>query len=335
MKTILAVSGSVAATISNKLIDELDDVVCITTNSAKNFINFPALNDDDEWKLWNEEKKVLHVELRKQASALIIAPLSMNTLAKIANGICDNLLTCLVRAWDINRPIILAPAANTYMYQNDITMDHIEKIQKYYPNSHFVYPIEKKLACGDFGIGAMAKIEDIICKLKEVLKWNFPIKSNNFIPTGDHPGAFGVKRKYDTHTGVDLYCNHGDPVCAVENGRIVGIENFTGPKDNTPWWNDTQCILVEGASGVVNYGEVAPLSVKIGDIVDKRYPIALVERVLKKGKKREDIPHHSLSMLHIELYEHGTRKSCSLWEHDAPNPKGLLDPTKFLLESLK
>lgn len=342
MNIILGISGSVASTISHKLMQALSKdytVDTVITNSSKYFIDRKEFNcvydDEDEWFVWNESKKVLHVELRKKANALVIAPLSMNTLAKISNGICDNLLTCLVRAWDNNRPIIFAPAANTFMYKNDMTMDQIDNIKKYYPNSYFVTPIEKKLACGDFGIGAMAKVEDIVETLKKSLKWYFPLESTNYVPVGDHPGAFGVKRKYDNHTGVDLYCNDNDPVYAVENGVVVAIEDFTGPKDNTPWWNDTKCVLVEGASGVVNYGEVTPL-VNVGDVIKvENPPFALVKQVLKKGKKRNDIPHHSLSMLHIELYEHGTRESCSLWEHDSPTPTGLLDPTKFLLESLK
>ena len=50
---------------------------------------------------------MLHIELRRWADALIIAPLSANTLAKVANGLCDNLLTCVVRAWDWHKPLLV------------------------------------------------------------------------------------------------------------------------------------------------------------------------------------------------------------------------------------
>lgn len=54
---------------------------------------------------------VMHIELRRWADILIIAPLSANTLAKAANGMCDNLLTCVVRAWDFQRPLLVRGAA--------------------------------------------------------------------------------------------------------------------------------------------------------------------------------------------------------------------------------
>lgn len=51
---------------------------------------------------------VIHIELRRWADALVIAPLSANTLAKMAGGLCDNLLTCVVRAWDFDRPVLVS-----------------------------------------------------------------------------------------------------------------------------------------------------------------------------------------------------------------------------------
>lgn len=59
---------------------------------------------------------VLHIELRRWADVLVLAPLSANTMAKVAHGLCDNLLTSVVRAWDYAKPMIVAPAMNTYMW---------------------------------------------------------------------------------------------------------------------------------------------------------------------------------------------------------------------------
>ena len=65
---------------------------------------------------------VLHIDLVKIASITLIAPLSANTLGKIANGLADNLLTCVVRAWNYKtKPMIVAPAMNTQMFENPIT----------------------------------------------------------------------------------------------------------------------------------------------------------------------------------------------------------------------
>ena len=67
------------------------------------------IGDDDDWRHWRQVgDEVLHIELRRWADALIIAPLSANSLAKLACGLCDNLLTCIVRAWDFHRPLLVS-----------------------------------------------------------------------------------------------------------------------------------------------------------------------------------------------------------------------------------
>lgn len=55
---------------------------------------------------------MLHIELRRWADALVIAPLSANSLAKLAGGLCDNLLTCIVRAWDFHRALLVRGMRN-------------------------------------------------------------------------------------------------------------------------------------------------------------------------------------------------------------------------------
>ncbi len=103
---------------------------------------------------------VLHIELRNWADVLVIAPLDANTLAKLAAGLCDNLLTCVVRAWDISRPIVVCPAMNTHMYTHPHTAAHLAVIRQL--GMHVVSPVVKALACGDVGMGAMAPIETIV-----------------------------------------------------------------------------------------------------------------------------------------------------------------------------
>ena len=137
-------SGSVATIKAKEIIEGLLkiglNVVFVSTESSKHFLNiaeysidgistckegpvFVQFDDKDEWAAWNKrEDYVLHIELRKIASILLIAPLSANTMGKIANGLCDNLLTCIARCWDIKHdPFIVAPAMNTMMYEHPIT----------------------------------------------------------------------------------------------------------------------------------------------------------------------------------------------------------------------
>ncbi|XP_072291930.1 phosphopantothenoylcysteine decarboxylase isoform X2 [Eucyclogobius newberryi] len=134
---LVGVTGSVAALKLPLLVSELlqlsgVDVRVVTTEHAKHFYN-PAdvqvkiYSDSDEWELWTHRSDpVLHIELRRWAHLFIIAPLDANTLAKIANGICDNLLTCVVRAWDMSRPLLFCPAMNTAMWNHPITAEHVK-----------------------------------------------------------------------------------------------------------------------------------------------------------------------------------------------------------------
>lgn len=152
----------------------------------------------------------------------------------------------------------------------------------------------------------------------------------------EHPGMFGAVRKHDIHTGVDIYVPAGTLVCPVEDGVIVKVGYFTGPRSSppTPWWEETGYVMVEGESGVVCYGELMHeglfwhyvgdgVHTGAGDIVGN------VATVLKEDKGRPR------SMLHLELYEHGYRGEPVDWALGAPRPAGLLDPTPFLLEICK
>jgi len=76
--------------------------------SADSACNAVPAGDEDDWRSWKTVgDNVLHIELRRWADAMLIAPLSANTLAKVANGMCDNLLTCVVRAWDWQKPLLV------------------------------------------------------------------------------------------------------------------------------------------------------------------------------------------------------------------------------------
>ena len=96
--------------------------------------------------------------MRDWADIFVIAPLSANTLAKLSNGLCDNLLTCVARAWKGN--IFVAPAMNTGMYNHPITKKQLSILMEY--GYLIINPIEKMLACGEFGLGAMENPKMIV-----------------------------------------------------------------------------------------------------------------------------------------------------------------------------
>src|SRR5205085_10485109 len=90
--------------------------------------------DEDEWpgrsdgRRYERGEPVLHIELRRWADLLLIAPLDANTLAKLANGLADNCLTCVWRAWEPARPVVLAPAMNTLMWEHPLTGRHLRQL---------------------------------------------------------------------------------------------------------------------------------------------------------------------------------------------------------------
>jgi phosphopantothenoylcysteine decarboxylase len=151
--------------------------------------------DEDEWpgraagSKYQRGDDVMHIELRKWADVLAIAPLDANTLAKLAVGLCDNCLTCVWRAWDMAKPVVLAPAMNTLMWQHSFTRRHLRAIAADFGAAHIpghfedlqlitqinersrnlriVPPQVKELACGDVGMGGLAEVSEIVAKVNE------------------------------------------------------------------------------------------------------------------------------------------------------------------------
>lgn len=145
------------------------------------------------------------------------------------------------------------------------------------------------------------------------------------LPLPPHPGAFGVKRRNHTHEGVDIYCPVSTPVVSVEAGEVVAVVPFTGPHAGLPWWLDTWAVFVEGPSGVVVYGEIAP-HIKVGTQVIAGTLLGVVIPVLRndKGRPRQ--------MLHLELHTAGSR-SAPEWLAHEDKPAVLRDPTPYLLKA--
>ncbi|XP_007907620.1 phosphopantothenoylcysteine decarboxylase isoform X1 [Callorhinchus milii] len=182
-RVLVAVTGSVAALKLPELVRELRglrqmEVKVVTTHHAKHFydqkdVAVKIYSDSDEWEVWKKKSDpVLHIDLRRWADLMVIAPLDANTLGKIACGICDNLLTCVVRAWDMKRPLLFCPAMNTAMWEHPITATQIETLKCF---GYIEIPcIAKKLACGDEGYGAMAEVCTIVEKVEECLQQRFP-----------------------------------------------------------------------------------------------------------------------------------------------------------------
>ncbi|XP_028921640.1 phosphopantothenoylcysteine decarboxylase [Ornithorhynchus anatinus] len=175
---LVGVTGSVAALklpllISGLLEIPMLEVAVVTTERAKHFYSPDAIpttlySDADEWEMWKgRSDPVLHIDLRRWADLMVVAPLDANTLGKVASGICDNLLTCVIRAWDRKKPLLFCPAMNTAMWEHPITAQQVKQLQDF---GYMEIPcVAKRLVCGDEGLGAMAEVQTILDKVKEIL----------------------------------------------------------------------------------------------------------------------------------------------------------------------
>ncbi|BAT83799.1 phosphopantothenoylcysteine decarboxylase-like [Vigna umbellata] len=165
-RVLLAACGSVAAVKFGhvcRCFAEWAEVRAVVTKSSLRFISvqtFPkeihVFWDDNEWNTWKRiGDRVVHIELIRWAEIMVIAPLSANTLGKIAGGLCDNLLTCIVRAWDYRKPLFVAPSMNSIMWKNPFTERHCITIDEL--GISLIPPVAHRGANGDIEHGAMAE----------------------------------------------------------------------------------------------------------------------------------------------------------------------------------
>ncbi|GAB7361413.1 hypothetical protein MBLNU230_g1469t1 [Neophaeotheca triangularis] len=147
--------------------------------------------DEDEWrKPWVRGDGILHIELRKWADLMVVAPLSANAMAKLANGMSEDLISSVARAWDTTGKVdegegregfsggraaagkgklmLLAPAMNTAMWMHPVTRRHLGVLEEEWRWDgeggwiEVLRPMAKALACGDVGAGAMMEWKEIV-----------------------------------------------------------------------------------------------------------------------------------------------------------------------------
>ena len=123
--------------------------------------------DQDEWDAWAQRTDpVLHIELRRWADILVVAPLTANTLTKISLGLCDNLLTCVIRAWNPSYPILLAPSMISSTFNCFLTKKQLGDIKEEMPWITVFKPSEKIMDVnGDIGLGGMMDWNEIVDRI--------------------------------------------------------------------------------------------------------------------------------------------------------------------------
>jgi phosphopantothenoylcysteine decarboxylase/phosphopantothenate--cysteine ligase len=172
---VLGVTGSIAVykavDIANKLSRAGAKVDVVMTEEATKFVaplSFRALTSravvTDMFDA-SSEFNITHISLAGAANVVVIAPATANIIAKLAAGIADDVLSCVVLA--TRAPVVIAPAMDANMYENTVTQENVSKLKK--RGFIFVGPRFGKLASGKEGLGRFANTEEIIGVISQVL----------------------------------------------------------------------------------------------------------------------------------------------------------------------
>jgi len=172
---VLGVTASIAIYKACEIVRGLSkegwSVSVVMTDEARELISpvvFQSLSGNRVYSgLFSEPGvwEIEHISLAEKADLVLIAPATANIIAKIACGICDDLLTCVVSA--TRAPVVICPAMNENMYLNKITQENIRKLKSL--AYKFIAPQKGKLACGKVGLGCLADVDTIIKEVKKAL----------------------------------------------------------------------------------------------------------------------------------------------------------------------
>jgi len=287
-KILVGITGGIAAYKIPQLIRLYKkngaDVKVVMTPSAEKFVTKLTLQtvSNNEVYINNfeiEEYKPEHISLCDWADIFVIAPASANTISKIANGICDNLLTSIACAF--KKPILFAPAMNTGMWENRFVQENISKLQS--AGYIVLEPAVGYLACGTEGKGRMPEPEEILGKTIDLFSRNQVLNGKKILIT-----AGGTKEKIDPVRYI-TNCSSGKMGIALADsaysmGAEVTLISTFGV--NKPYKN----IVAESAEEMKNAvfdnytkQDCVIMAAAVADYRIKNYS----EQKIKKGRKDE------------------------------------------------
>lgn len=253
---VIGVSGGIAAYKACDVVSRLKklnaNVHVIMTKGATEFVTpltFQSLSQNyvvsdmfEEPKTWDVE----HISLAKKADVFLIAPATANVIGKIANGICDDMLTTTVMA--TTGKVLIAPAMNTNMYKNPILQRNISILKELGYN--FVNPESGRLACGDVGEGKLASsdtiveaVVDLLCNEKKDLKGKRILITAGPTVESIDPVRYLTNRS----TGKMGYA-----IAKVAASRGADVTLVSGPTNIEPPSNIKKLVKVQSAKDMYN-----------------------------------------------------------------------------------
>lgn len=175
-EVLLGVSGGIAAyktaALCSQLVQRRAGVTVAMTEHAQHFVGsltFSTLSGREVFTDLFASAKVhdaRHINLTEKADLIVVAPATANIIAKMAHGICDDLLSTLLAS--ASGDVLLAPAMNRHMWDNPATENNVQTLRD--RGCHFIGPVAGRLACGDEGIGRMSEPGDILERICELLQ---------------------------------------------------------------------------------------------------------------------------------------------------------------------
>ena len=253
---VLGVSGGIAVYKACDVVSRLKklnaNVHVIMTKSAAEFVTpltFQSLSQNyvvsdmfEEPKTWDVE----HISLAKKADVFLIAPATANVIGKIANGICDDMLTTTVMA--TTGKVLIAPAMNTNMYKNPILQRNINTLKELGYN--FVNPESGRLACGDVGEGKLASPEIIVNAVVDLLNNNNKDLQGKKIMITAGPTVESIDPvRYITNRSTGKM---GYAIAKMAADRGADVTLVTGPTSITPPSNIKKLIKIQSAEDMYN-----------------------------------------------------------------------------------
>jgi phosphopantothenoylcysteine decarboxylase/phosphopantothenate--cysteine ligase len=229
---VLGITGGIAAykaaDLASKLTQASAGVEVVMTEAATKLIAPLTLHTLTRKKVVIDmftaplEYEVTHVSIAEAADVVVIAPATANTIAKIAAGIADNMLTSVVLA--TRAPVIIAPAMNVNMWQNSVTQENIARLKA--RGFVIVDPTYGRLASGKMGQGRLAEVETIIGTIKQVLGRKGDLAGKRIVVT-----AGGTQEPIDPvrHIGNRSSGKMGYAVAEAARDRGATVTLITAP----------------------------------------------------------------------------------------------------------
>jgi phosphopantothenoylcysteine decarboxylase/phosphopantothenate--cysteine ligase len=282
-KILIGVTGSIAAykaiLLVRSLVKEGAEVKVIMTSAAKEFVSPLVLStlskNEVNSELFNEHNWNNHVALGRWADIMIIAPASCNTIAKMANGLCDNLL--LATYLSSTCKIVVCPAMDEDMWKHPATISNLEKLQSF--GNSIMQVNTGELASGLYGPGRMAEPDEIIQYLKANFFRESILKNKKVLITaGPTYEPLDPVRFIGNHSSGKM--GYALAEAFFENGATVHV--VSGPSNQKLSYTDISLQKVETASNM--YDEVMAI-ISNYDIIVMAAAVADYEPVIKSDQK--------------------------------------------------